>query len=71
MLFLPIIFCLTVGVIECLEQDPLFLASEPRKLEPKMTVVGILNVEIITSITEKSINIKQLLNKDCTLELFT
>ena len=55
------------------EQDPQFLVFEPRKLIPKMTVVGIpvslSGGEITTIIAEKSIDIKELLNKGCTLQL--
>ena len=57
----------------CFELDPQFLVSEPRKLKPMMTVVGISaplqDGEIITSILEKSTNIKQYLNKGLTLGL--
>ena len=47
--------------------------SEPRKLKPKMTVVEIpaslSDGEIMASIAEKSTDIKEFVNKDCTLKL--
>ena len=57
----------------CFERDPQFQVSEPRKLKPKMTIVGIpvsfSDSEIITSIIEKSTEIKDLVNRSYTLEL--
>ena len=50
------------AINECFELDPQFLMPEPRKLKPKMAVVGITTSlpdgEIIASITEKSTDIK-------------
>ena len=47
--------------------------SEPEKLKPTATVVitpvSLLDSEIVASITGKSTDIKQSVNKGCTLEL--
>ena len=61
------------AVKECFKQDPQFQVSEPKKLKPKMTIVGIpaslSDSEIVTSITDKSSEIKDLVNKGSTMEL--
>ena len=61
------------AVKKCFNQDPQFQVSEPKKLKPKMTIVGIPislpDSEIVTSICEKSAEIKEFVDKGFTLEL--
>ena len=57
----------------CLGRDSQMSVSEPKKLTPKMTVVGIPksfpDEEITSSIAEKSADIKDLLDSGCKLDL--